>query len=74
MRPIKCGFRSLKGSLFYFKLYRVFLIRKQAVEILFSRLQSSTDLFRSGKTKKQKRRRISEQHDTSFLHTKYYSY
>ena len=36
---------------------------------LFSRLQSSTDLFLSG------RKRISEQHDTSFLLAKYlYSY
>ena len=39
----------------------------------FSRLQSSKDLFRSCK-KKKKKTWISEQHDTSFPLTKYYSY
>ena len=50
----------------------VALYTTQALKILFSRLQSSTDLFRSGKTKQ--KRIKSEQHDTSFLHTKYYSF
>ena len=52
MRPIKCGFRSLKGSLFFESCTEYCWFCKQALKILFSRLQSSTDLFRSGKTKK----------------------
>ena len=40
------GFRSLQDSLFFKKLYQVSLSCKQA--LLFSRVQSSTDLLRSG--------------------------
>ena len=73
MRPIKCGYRNLKRQLIFTKAVPSIVnpVNREALKILFSRLQSSTDFFRSGKTKK---RVISEQHDTSFLHTKYYSF
>ena len=53
MRPIKCGYRILKRQLIFAKAVPSIVnpVNREALKI-FSRLQSSTDFFRSGKTKK----------------------
>ena len=56
LRPINCCFRTLKGKASIIKA------RKQA---LFSRLQSLTDLFRTGK--KKKKHELVEEHDACLL-------
>ena len=55
LQPTNCCFKSLKGKASIFKAC------KQA---LFSRLQSLTDLFRTGKKKKHE---LVEEHDACLL-------
>ena len=68
MRPINSGFRYLKGSLFFLKLYRVLLILKTSFILSLTKFNSPF-LFRQ-----KKKTWIREQQDKSFLLTKYYSY
>ena len=68
MRPINSGFRYLKGSLFFGKLYRVLLILKTSFILSLTKFNSPF-LFRQ-----KKKTWIREQQDKSFLLTKYYSY
>ena len=68
MRPINSGFRYLKGSLFFWKLYRVLLILKTSFILSLTKFNSPF-LFRQ-----KKKTWIREQQDKSFLLTKYYSY
>ena len=67
MRPINCGFRCLKGSLFFLEVVPSIVNPVNKLYSLAYKVQQ-TFLVPAIKT------RITEQHDTSFLLTKYYSY
>ena len=67
MRPVNCGFRSFKGIFTAAAPSTVNPVNKLC-SLAFKVQQT---FFVTGKKKKTW---ISEQHDTSFLFTKYYSY
>ena len=67
MRRINCGFRCLKGSLFFSEFVSSIVNPVNKLYFLAYKVQQTffVPAIKTG---------ISEQHDTSFLLTKYYSY